>query len=401
MTEPQDLSRCDAPWLAAPHVRAAIAAMRAGGARIWFVGGCVRNALIGAAASDIDMTTDAAPEDTMRLLIAAGLKAVPTGIAHGTITAVADGHGIEITTLRADVDTDGRRAVVAFTGDIAMDAARRDFTMNALYADPEGRVIDPLGGLPDLVARRVRFIGVAEDRIREDYLRILRFFRFHAWYGDPGGGIDADGLAACAALADAIERLSRERVGAEMKKLLSAPDPAPAVASMAASGVLLHVAPGANPAALAPLVDVEARAGAAPRWQRRAAAMMAGAGCDAITESWRLSKAEARGLAALCAALDAGDPPAIAAQLHGDRAARDAGLIAACATGAAPADLDAEIARGAAARFPVTARDLMHAGHTPGPGLGAALAGLKAAWIASDLRAGRAALLAVAPAPAG
>lgn len=397
MNRPVDPPRLDAPWLTAPHVRAVVAAMRAGRARVWFVGGAVRNALIGAQASDIDMTTDARPEDTMRLLLTAGLKAAPTGIAHGTITAVADGHGIEITTLRADVATDGRRATVAFTDDLAEDAARRDFTMNALYADPEGRVIDPLGGLPDLLARRVRFIGAAEDRIAEDYLRILRFFRFHAWYGDPDGGIDADGLAACAALADGIDRLSRERVGAEMKKLLSAPDPAPAVAAMAAAGVLMHAAPGANPAALAPLVDMEARAGAAPDWRRRAAALTGGADCADLAESWRLSKAETRALAALCAAVAAPAPPAIQAHLHGERAARDAALIRACATGALPTGLEDEIARGARARFPVSARDLMHRGLAPGPGLGAALAGLKAAWIASDLRAGRAALLAGLP----
>jgi poly(A) polymerase len=402
MTMPVDLSRLDAPWLTAPHVRAVIAALQAGGARVWFVGGSVRNALIGAAASDIDMTTDARPEATMRLLQAAGLKAVPTGIAHGTITAVANGHGIEVTTLRADVDTDGRRATVAFTNDLAEDAARRDFTMNALYADPDGRVIDPLGGLPDLAARHVRFIGAPQDRIREDYLRILRFFRFHAWYGDPAGGIDADGLAACAELAGGIGRLSRERVGSEMKKLLSAPDPAPSIASMAACGVLLHAAPGANPAALAPLVDIETRAGVAPDWRRRTAAMMGGDGaaCTALTKSWRLPKSAARALDALCAALSTPAPCAIQAYLHGAAAARDAALISACATGTIPTDLDGQIARGTAARFPVSARDLMHAGHVPGPALGAALADLKAAWIASDLRAGRETLLAAAPPPA-
>lgn len=402
MTMPVDLSRLDAPWLTAPHVRAVIAALQAGGARVWFVGGSVRNALIGAAASDIDMTTDARPEATMRLLQAAGLKAVPTGIAHGTITAVANGHGIEVTTLRADVDTDGRRATVAFTNDLAEDAARRDFTMNALYADPDGRVIDPLGGLPDLAARRVRFIGAPQDRIREDYLRILRFFRFHAWYGDPAGGIDADGLAACAELAGGIGRLSRERVGSEMKKLLSALDPAPSIASMAACGVLLHAAPGANPAALAPLVDIETRAGVAPDWRRRTAAMMGGDGaaCTALTKSWRLPKSAARALDALCAALSTPAPCAIQAYLHGAAAARDAALISACATGTIPTDLEGQIARGTAARFPVSARDLMHAGHVPGPALGAALAALKAAWIASDLRAGRETLLAAAPPPA-
>lgn len=397
MTVPSDLPRLDVPWLTAPHVRAVVAAMQAGRARVWIVGGAVRNALLGAQASDIDMTTDALPEDTMRLLLVAGLKAVPTGIAHGTITAVADGHGIEITTLRADVSTDGRRATVAFTDDLTKDAARRDFTMNALYADPSGQVFDPLGGMADLRARRLRFIGVAEDRIAEDYLRILRFFRFHAWYGDPSGGIDAEGLAACADLAEGIDRLSRERVGSEMKKLLSAPDPAPSVAAMAAAGVLRHVVPGGTPAALAPLVDLEGRAGVAPDWCRRVAVLIGGTDCAELAQSWRLSKAEARALSALCAALNAPAPPAIHAHLHGAEAARNAALITACASGTVPQCLEDEITRGARARFPVTARDLMHRGVAPGPDLGAALVALKAAWIAADLRADRAALLAGLP----
>ena len=395
------LPRLTADWLSAPHVRAVAQAFAAGDAPLFFVGGCVRDAILGIAAADIDLATPARPEVTMRLLEAAGLKAVPTGAAHGTITAVADKRGMEITTFRADIATDGRHATVAFTGSMAEDAARRDFTMNALYADPAGEVFDPLGGLPDLLARRVRFIGAPEDRIREDYLRILRFFRFFAWHGDPADGLDPDGLAACAALSQGIEALSRERVGAEMKKLLAAPDPAPAVAGMAASGVLAQVLPGAAPHALAPLVHLEGAIGAGPDWRRRAGALIAGQGAGQgagqIAQAWRLSKQETKGLTALVAALEGGEAPAIAAWRHGAVPAFGAALIAAAGLGAMPpVDLEAEIARGAAARFPLTAAALMRRGHAEGPALGAALARAQAAWIASDLTAGSPDLIAAA-----
>ena len=235
------MTRLTANWLRASHLKAVIRALKGGSDadrddEAYFVGGCVRNTLLGQPVADIDITTPIEPQEVARRLEAAGLKAVPTGIEHGTVTAVSGGQGFEITTFRADVATDGRRATVRFSTDIAEDAARRDFTMNAIYAKPDGEIVDPLGGLPDLMARRVRFIREARDRIREDYLRILRFFRFTAWYG--GDGIEPEGLAACAELADGIEGLARERVGAEMKKLLAAPNPAPAVAAMAASGVL-------------------------------------------------------------------------------------------------------------------------------------------------------------------
>ena len=177
--------RIEAPWLKAPGPARVMAALTRAGHRAYFVGGTVRNALMGLEPGDIDIATDALPERVMALARAAGLKPVPTGVAHGTVTVVADGQGIEVTTFRRDVETDGRRAVVAFSELIEHDAERRDFTMNALYATASGEVIDPLGGLPDLEARRVRFVGEPRDRIREDFLRILRFFRFHAWYGDP------------------------------------------------------------------------------------------------------------------------------------------------------------------------------------------------------------------------
>jgi poly(A) polymerase len=244
-------------WVKQPGTQALCAVLGLSGYQALFVGGCVRNALLGAPVTDIDIATDALPETVSEIAETAGFRVIPTGIDHGTVTVIASGIHHEVTTFRRDVETDGRHAVVAFTTDIAEDAARRDFTMNALYAEPSGQVIDPLGGINDLRARRVRFVGDARRRIAEDYLRILRFFRFHAVYGDPTHGVDAEGLAACAELAVGIATLSGERIGAEMRKLLGAPNPAPAVAAMAASGVLAQVLPGADIRALAPLVHLE------------------------------------------------------------------------------------------------------------------------------------------------
>ena len=218
-------------WAGAAPTQALLAALVAAGGEGFFVGGCVRNALMGRPVADIDIATALHPEAVSKAATAAGFRVVPTGIDHGTVTVIAGHVPHEVTTFRRDVETDGRRAVVAYSGDMAEDAARRDFTMNALYARADGTVIDPLGGLPDLLAHRVRFVGNAPARIREDYLRILRFFRFHAHYGDPEGGLDPEGLAACAELAGGLSGLSAERVSAELAKLLSAPDPAPSVAA--------------------------------------------------------------------------------------------------------------------------------------------------------------------------
>lgn len=243
----------DQSWLTASATRAVMAALEAAGgpdcAR--FVGGCVRNALIGAPVADIDIATTLKPEETDRAIRAAGLKAVPTGIAHGTVTAVSERQPFEITTLRRDVSTDGRNATVAFTDDWAEDAARRDFRLNALYADGEGRVFDPTGeGVADAAAGRIVFVGEPETRIREDYLRILRFFRFFAWYGR--GEPDRAALAACRALASGMTRLSAERVSKELMTLLAAPDPRVAMAAMAEAGVLAQILPEAE---MGPLFD--------------------------------------------------------------------------------------------------------------------------------------------------
>lgn len=376
--------RLAAEWLARPGLRAVVEAL---GRRCYFVGGCVRNTLLGQPVTDIDLATPLLPEEVVRRIEAAGLKAVPTGIEHGTVTAVAEGVGYEVTTFRADVETDGRRAKVRFSTDLAEDAGRRDFTMNALYAEPGGEIIDPVGGLPDLKARRVRFIGAPEARIREDYLRILRFFRFTAWYG---AEIDADGLAACAALADGIEGLARERIGHEMRRLLAAPDPAPAVAAMAAAGVLMRCLPGAEPALLAPLVHIEGACGAAPDWLARLAAL----GGEEPEARLRLSRAEAKALEAIRRLIAAPMPVAAAAHLHGPRAARAMALVRAAAGGPPPpAGLEGEIARGAAAEFPLTGADLVAAGMRPGPGVGAALEAARRRWIESDFSLDKQALL--------
>jgi poly(A) polymerase len=241
-------------WITDAKTRAVMEALGKGAAR--FVGGCVRNTILGEPVDDIDIATVLTPEDVIAHLEKAGIKAVPTGIDHGTITAVVDGKPFEITTLRKDVTTDGRHAEVAFTADWAEDAARRDFTMNALYAERDGTLHDPVGGYDDAKAGRVRFIGDANARIQEDYLRILRFFRFSAWYGK--GDLDAAGLAACGAGKDGLKRLSGERVQKEVLKLLGAREPMPVLRAMAAAGVLVEVLPeAANFERFAKLVEIE------------------------------------------------------------------------------------------------------------------------------------------------
>lgn len=385
------MTRIDADWLDAPGPQAVCAALAAQGHRALFVGGCVRNALLGRRVTDIDIATDARPEASTKAAEAAGLKAVPTGADHGTITVVAAGQGFEVTTFRRDVETDGRHAIVHFSDRLEDDAARRDFTMNALYADPEGQVLDPIGGLPDLRAGRLRFIGDPNCRIAEDYLRILRFFRFHAWYADPRGGFDSAGLAACAAGVDGLARLPAERIGAEMRKLLAAPDPAPAVAAMARTKVLERVLPGVDHTALTALIAAEQVAAAAPDALRRLGAL---GGTDPVARL-RLTRDEARRLADLQRALGAQEAPAVRAYRYGIATASSAALIEAARTATLPPeDLEADLQLGANAVFPVMARDLMPA--REGAALGAELRRLEEAWIASGFTLSRDALLAMA-----
>ncbi len=374
----------DADWLRDPDAQTVCAMLTEAGHQAWFVGGCVRNALLGAPVADLDLCTDAHPETVVALAGAKGLRIVPTGIDHGTVTVIAGGKPFEVTTFRRDVATDGRRAVVAFADDMETDARRRDFTMNALYAAPDGALADPLRGLPDLQARRVRFIDDAGQRIREDYLRILRFFRFHAWYGDSDAGIDAEGLAACADHIEGIAQLSRERIGHEMRKLLAAPDPAPALAAMAACGALAQVMPGASAALLAVLVHVEQAAGLSPDWLRRLA-MLGGE-----TDRLRLTNAEGRQLEILQA--DAGQTPAVLGYLYGVETALSILAIRAAIAGRTMLKTDPMQAQyGAAQVFPLTAADLMPA--LQGPALGEALNDAEQKWIASGFALTRADLL--------
>lgn len=375
-----------ADWLHDPATQGVCAMLAAAGHQALLVGGCVRNALLGVPVTDIDIATDATPQRVVELATAAGLKPVPTGIDHGTVTVIADGRPHEVTTFRRDVETDGRHATVAFSTDVAEDAARRDFTMNALYARADGTVVDPLGGLPDLRARHVRFVGDPDLRITEDYLRILRFFRFTAWYGDPALGIDAEGLAACAAHLDGLHGLSKERVGAEIRKLLSARDPAPATASMARAGILTAVLPGTDDRALAPLIHLDSDE--PPRWLRRLAAL----GGDDPTDALRLSRAETRALAILRAGVASTDTAAALAALHGAELASDTILLRSALIGSPPPpDWRADVLRGTSTPFPVTAADLPH---LAGPALGQELKRLRKDWLRSDLRLTRSQLLA-------
>ena len=234
------------PWMTAPATTAVLDALEAAGGAdcARFVGGCVRNAVIGRPIADIDVATTLTPDAVTKALRSAGLRAVPTGIEHGTVTAVFKHQPIEVTTLRRDVETDGRRAVVAFTTDWREDAMRRDFTLNSLYARRDGTIYDPTGhGAADARAGRIVFVGDPEQRLREDHLRSLRFFRFLAWYGR--GEPDPAAVAAITALKDRVASLAAERVSAELMKLLAAEDPRRAVRLMGETGVLAVVLPGA------------------------------------------------------------------------------------------------------------------------------------------------------------
>ena len=398
-------------WMSDPATRAVIGALEArggpGAAR--FVGGCVRDALLGRAIGDIDIATILTPDEATAALKAGGVKSVPTGIEHGTVTAIAGGRPFEVTTLRRDVETDGRRAVVAFTTDWTEDAERRDFRLNALYMDAEGRLYDPTGlGVQDALAGRIVFVGEPEQRIREDYLRILRFFRFRAWFGR--GAPDAAGLAACAALKDGLGRLSAERVSKELLKLLAAEDPREAALEMAGAGVLQAILPEVLPLdRLASLVGIErARLGGCDAELRLAALLPADPGAAERTAMrLRLSKAQRERLAAVVAIDPAIDPRMTPASVRrrlyeigpgpfADRVKLAwAGQIALGGD-----DADAWLALLAQAKgwvrptFPLTGHDAAAAGLPPGPLVGEALRQAEAFWIEHDFLPDRLALVA-------
>ncbi|SPU53586.1 CCA-adding enzyme [Brevundimonas vesicularis] len=379
------------PWLESQATQAVMRALEAtGGAGCArFVGGCVRNSLLGQPVDDIDIATRLRPEQTMAALKAAGLKAVPTGVEHGTVTGVSERRPYEITTLRRDVETDGRRAVVAFTEDWAEDAARRDFRLNALYADAAGTVFDPTGGgLEDAAVGRIVFVGEAETRIREDYLRILRFFRFYAWYGR--GEPDVVGLAACAALKGGMAQLSAERVSKEVLKLLAAPDPRAAVRAMAETGVLAQVLPQAQPLALfEAMCDLTDD----PVMRLSALPLADAGGVAEIAGGLRLSNAVRDRLAAAV-----GDGPAVwptmsdaearaAIYRLGRRAFEDRLMRAEAAGGGDGARLRALSADWTPPKMPVGGRDLARLGLKPGPETGRVLKAFEDGWVADDFPA--------------
>ena len=381
----------DTPWLSDAGALSVCTALAVDGAKVFFVGGCVRDALLGVPGGDVDIATSARPEEVVDLAEKAGLKAVPTGFDHGTVTVVAQGKGFEVTTFRRDVKTDGRRAEVVFSNDVAEDARRRDFTLNALYATPQGVLVDPLGGLEDCLARRIRFIEDAARRIREDYLRTLRYFRFHAWYAAPDSGFDADALDAIASNIDGLETLSAERVGAEMMRLLAAPDPAQSMAVMQRTGVLAAILPGADVQFLAPSVHLEAELSLSPDPVLRLASL----GGEDVAIRLRLSRQDRMLLEDMTEAAFGNDPLQEIAYRNGERVAKAAVILRNTVANAPvqQSQLDA-IHRGSAAVFPLSAADLMP--EFSGKALGLKLKALEKAWIASNFALDHGALMALA-----
>lgn len=398
------------PWMTASESRAVFDALAAGGADARFVGGCVRDAWLGRPVKDIDIATHAPPERVMELLAAAGIRVIPTGIAHGTVTALSGGHPYEITTLRRDVESFGRHARVEFTDDWVEDAARRDLTMNALSCTADGLVHDPFGGLADLAAGRVRFVGEARRRIEEDVLRLLRFFRFHAHYGR--GEPDAEALAACTDLAPRLPALSGERVRGELFRLLTAPGTAAVWCLMIGQGVMAHLLPSATATGrLARLVRLEHDLDEMADPTRRLAAVLEDedrAGALAVAEALRLSNTERDRLVSLVeppVAVSAADTTIRLRQALyriGDAALYRDLLLMAALEFAGPLDLTVLRAALATAgdlpdlRLPIAGRDLLALGVERGPGLGKLLKQVEAWWIAEDFRPDRAACLAKA-----
>jgi poly(A) polymerase len=388
----------DAAWLKGGALAQLIALLDRDGEEARVVGGAVRNALMRLPVGEIDVATSARPEEVMRRIEAAGGKAVPTGIGHGTITAVIDGHAFEVTTLREDVETFGRKARVAFARDWSRDAERRDFTINALSATRDGKVFDYVGGLADIAAHRVRFIGEPQRRIEEDYLRILRFFRFQAHFGK--GAPDAAGLLACIRERAGLETLSRERVRMELLKLVVAPRATPALAVMLESGILGMVLGGVPfIASFENMVKVEAALGVEPDALRRLGALGVWVieDTERLGERLRLANAESERLAALdlwWRVTPAADGQPVRALLYrlGPQAFRDRTLLAwarsqAGAADAAWRDLAMFPQHWMAPVFPLKAADFIARGVAAGPPLGAALRAAEEAWIAADFPA--------------
>lgn len=364
--------RLEADWMRRPGIAGLVEALGHENAR--FVGGAVRDTLLGLPVKDVDMATTLLPETVVARLDEAGIRSVPTGLDHGTVTAVLPGGSVEITTLRQDVSTDGRRATVAFASDWQDDAARRDFTINALYADPlTGEIFDYFEGLTDLAKRRVRFIGDARQRIREDHLRILRYFRFQARFGTQPADPEAE--RSCSELAATLKGLSRERVGMEMMNLLGLPDPAPTVRRMAELGVLSVVLPEADPQALQFLVASEQRQGIAPDPIRRLAALLPAQVplAEQVASRFRLSGPQKKRLATAAAREgEAVDPRALAYRLGMD-SALDRLLIA---------DADASsLADWEIPQFPLKGGEIVARGVSAGPEVARILRRVEDRWL--------------------
>ena len=388
-------------WMRTAGAQKVAAALSGGGAPVRFVGGCVRDAVLGRRAKDLDLATPEPPQRVLELLADAGIRAIPTGIAHGTVTAVAGGEHFEITTLRRDVSTDGRHATVAFTGDWVEDAARRDFTINALFCDADGTLFDPMGGLADIETGTVRFVGDAATRIEEDHLRILRFFRFFAHYGK--GAPDADGLAACTRLAPTLKTLSAERVAGEILGLLTAPGPAATVTLMADAGVMAQILPEATHiVALANLCAAEEAAGVEADSVRRLAALLgAPSGPDgdlarSAAERLKLSNAQGNRLTQMMApgvTIAARAPePELRRALYklGREGFADAVLLTWAQSGDGGEAFSGHLVQTAkwpVPSFPLRGSDALTLGVAPGPRVGELLSEVEAWWIEGGLAA--------------
>lgn len=387
------LIACDAAqrralsWLEKPHLQKVIAALEnaaPGGAR--YVGGCVRDSLLGDTPKDFDVATTLTPNEVSDAVKKAGLRAVPTGIEHGTVTVIVDHQGVEVTTLRADITTDGRRASVAFTADWAVDAARRDFTVNAIYLTPDGALFDPVGGLSDIKSKTVRFIGDPEQRIREDFLRILRFFRFSARFADT---FDAAGTKAIAKLKDGVSTLSAERIGAEFSAILALPRADSALEAMIDTGVLSEI--WAAPANIVAVACLKSKAPHAP--SPIVLAALFGEAGDGIGAALRLSNAEKamrtaalNGAGDITSGLESKNIRALIYKLGRD-VFFDAAALAAANRKIDDADFERMSSIADAWRlpsFPFSGKDIIAHGIKPGPAIAQILLATETAWIAED-----------------
>ena len=381
----------DAAWLHEPRLQQVMAAILNAGEDVRVAGGAVRNALLGVAINDVDLATTMLPRDVMRVCKAAGFGVHPTGIDHGTVTVVNGERHFEVTTLRRDVETDGRRAVVSFTHDFAEDAQRRDFTMNALYCSATGEIYDFTNGYADILRRRVRFVGKAETRIKEDYLRILRLFRFHAAYGV--GSCDAKGLAAATKLRAGLKKISAERIAQEMKKLVVAPRAVPALQVMAKAGILKLVFPHTDEFRVVGRLPGDALLRLFVLAKRP----------PELKDRLRLSNADGDKIAGLnsaspvSATLSEKDVRALIYKM-GAATFTDVTWISQARSKAKMDDPRWQALRDLAAKWPVpslpvSGQDLVAAGVTPGPGLGKQLRRIENYWVEQDFRPDRTELL--------